>query len=370
MQQHVIVPILYDLSSEEGWKRITNRLEKIPHALNLTPWNSHVINEIINEALDRNIVHDTLPEFVKGIEKIEGSKEYFNKIDKPYPFTQDVSIDWQTGVAVEFPWKTEGRFVILPQKEAFLFLTTSRNQLLIPDKAQEAFKTVRVGFAGAGVGSSLLEGVVRAGVQHIVVADGGDISFHDLNRLQSPTVSSIGMNHAVHAAQKALEANPFLTISSYAKNLDEKTTDDTFAIDAFLEQTDIVFEEVDNLRVKLAIREKAREKKIPIIMATDIGFGTVIEFQEGTSSVPVFPLLSAFEKQQLRNDVPLSAQEKTAIAIKMVGKEATYWSEGIKKGLTFWPQTGAAADVSKAKSVETLVSYVLEKTIPQKQTYL
>lgn len=362
---------IYDLTNDSGWNDLHTSLLKHPHLIHLADWHISQPKEQIKEALERNLILDTLPEFVKGIEKIKETKAYFASKSKPYLFPKTISTDWNTACAVEFPWRTgEGRYVILPKKEAFLFLTTSRNQMLIPDKAQKAFQTLKVGFAGAGVGSSLLEGVVRAGVQNVVIADGGDISFHDLNRLQSPTVTSVGQNHAIHAAQKALEANPFLHIKCIAQNLGETETDTTVSIDSFLDGLAIVFEEVDNVAIKIAIREQARKRGIPVIMATDIGFGTIIEFQKGEIDAPIFPLLSDADKQKLKENKNMSLSDKTAIAVKMVGEEANYWQGGVANGLTFWSQTGAAADASKAKAVETLVKWIMGEDIPTKQTYL
>lgn len=362
--------IVYKLTTASGWEQLYDSLIHLPEKIGIAPWHSMKKEDVLREAQQRGLLLDMLPEFVNGIEKIKSTKSYFAKKNKPYPFPKIVSTEWNTACAVEFPWKKAEHYVILPPKEAFLFLIYSRNEMLIPDKAQKAFQTVRVGFAGAGVGSSLLEGVVKAGVQDIVVADGGDISFHDLNRLPSPTVTSIGENHAMNVAKRALEANPFLTINCIPKNLGVKETETTYSIDAFLDQVDIVFEEVDNLTIKLVIREKAKEKCIPVIMATDVGFGTIIEFQKGDPKAPVFPLLSEKNKQDLKEDKSMSLSEKTAIAIKMVGEEATYWQTGIQKGLTFWPQTGAAADASKAKAIETLVKWIMGETIPQKQVFL
>jgi molybdopterin/thiamine biosynthesis adenylyltransferase len=362
--------IFYDLTTKLGWKALLTSLEALPEKLKLQSWQATEPEAIIKEAQERDILLDTLPEYVKDLEKIKETKTYFAKAEKTHHFPKSFSIDWHTACVVEFPWKKgDGRFVVLPPKDAFLFLTATRNEIIIPDIAQKAFQKLKVGFAGAGVGSSLAEGVVRAGVQNIIIADGGLISFHDLNRLQSPDVASVGENHAAHSVKKLLQTNPFLNVTCIPQNLGEKDQSDTFSIEKFLDGVDIVFEEVDNLAIKIAIRKAARAKSIPVIMATDVGFGTIIEFQKGEPDAPIFPLITDEEQKNLVTNKTMTLSERTAFAIKMVGPEAQYWQKGVDEGLTFWSQTGAAADASKAKSVETLVKWVMGEEIPAKQAY-
>ncbi|MGH7203726.1 MAG: ThiF family adenylyltransferase [Candidatus Levyibacteriota bacterium] len=371
MQKNEIPKVLiYDLSQTSGWEEFKDSLQQLPKKIQSEQWHSLDFEEVVQEAQQRGFLLDTLAEYVKDMEKLMLAKTYFAQAERPYRFPEAFSTDWHTACIVEFPWKTgNGRYVVLPPKDAFLFLTSTRNEIIIPEVAQQAFQKIKIGFAGAGVGSSLVEGVVRAGVQNIIVADGGNISFHDLNRLQSPDVASIGENHAINCVRKALQTNPFLNATCIPQNLGEDDQKERFSIRKFLNGVDIIFEEVDNLAIKIAIRKEARAQHIPVIMATDVGFGTVIEFQKGESDAPIFPLITEEEQQKLLTNTSMSLSEKTALAIKMVGPEAHYWQQGVEAGLTFWSQTGAAADVSKAKGVETLVKWVMNEEIPTKQSY-
>lgn len=70
------------------------------------------------------------------------------------------------------------------------------------------------------------------------------------------------MNKATAAARRIAELDPYLKVSVVTAGI----TADT--IDAFLDGLHIVVEECDSLDTKVMVREAARARRVPVIMAT------------------------------------------------------------------------------------------------------
>jgi len=65
--------------------------------------------------------------------------------------------------------------------------------------------------------------------------------------------------------------DPYINIHLYREGLNEKNIEKFFLGDKKEPKCDIIVEEVDDPWVKILIRKKAREYKVPLVMATDAG---------------------------------------------------------------------------------------------------
>ena len=72
----------------------------------------------------------------------------------------------------------------------------------------------------------------------------------------------LGVNKAVLAARRIAELDPYLTVRVFTAGL----TDDT--VNEFLDGLDVVVEECDSLDMKAMVREEARARRLPVLMAT------------------------------------------------------------------------------------------------------
>ena len=93
------------------------------------------------------------------------------------------------------------------------------------------------------------------------MADFDRIALSNLNRVPA-TVLDLGLNKAEVAARRIAELDPYLVV----RVLDVGLTVDT--VDEFLNGLDIVVEECDSLDMKVSVREGARARRIPVLMAT------------------------------------------------------------------------------------------------------
>lgn len=336
----------------------------------LPPFEAHDGKVLHAEAVRRKILLDTFDLQLVDSAKARREKDHFDTNPRVLQRYIDKFDRLEYKLVAKYSWiDGKGSFATVLDADTQHATTHSRNKLIVPDDVQQVLRKKRVGDAGMGVGTSLGNAQYKAGIENFVVADGGDINLHDFNRLPGASVRKIGQNHAIHWTQMAWEANPHLNIRCIPQNLGDGTNG-TFPIHDFLDGVDIVFEEVDNLSAKIAIRKAARERRIPVIMATDVKMGTIIDFQPGEPDAEIFPNLSQKHVRMLEEGVPVDFRTATDMAIEIVGEEAEIWRQGVDQGLGFWSQTGAAAAASEVGIVKTLVKWAQGEEVPLRQVYL
>ena len=177
------------------------------------------------------------------------------------------------GVWAYFPWKhTAVRILAQTDYEE---LRLSRNKNLITGEEQNAVRRATIAVAGLNVGNPgavclALEGV---GAQ-FKLADFDPLSVSNLNRFRAG-LTDLNINKAIISARQMMEINPYLAIEIYEKGLDAGNTE------AFLisPKIDILIEEIDNLKIKLTLREYAKTHKIPVLMVTGNGEHVIIDVE-------------------------------------------------------------------------------------------
>lgn len=144
---------------------------------------------------------------------------------------------------------------------------TNRTELLIGKTALEKLKTAKVAVYGiGGVGSFVVEGLVRAGIGNIVLIDNDIITITNLNRQIHTTYNTIGKRKVDVMKQRILEINPELNVDIYmAQEVNEGeenliNSSFTYIVDA-----------VDTVTTKLKLIEKANEVNVPIISCMGTG---------------------------------------------------------------------------------------------------
>lgn len=96
----------------------------------------------------------------------------------------------------------------------------SRTELLIGKEAIEKLNNSKVAIFGiGGVGSFVLEGLVRAGVGNFILVDDDKICLTNLNRQIIATRKTIGKSKVEVAKERILEINPNANVEIYQEFL-------------------------------------------------------------------------------------------------------------------------------------------------------
>jgi molybdopterin/thiamine biosynthesis adenylyltransferase len=159
-----------------------------------------------------------------------------------------------------YPWRRAMVAVLGPR--GFRSVRLDRNRNLITAEEQAQLGELRIGVAGLSVGHVIAHTLAAQGLCGLLrLADFDSLELTNLNRVPA-TVFDLGLNKAVVVARRIAELDPYLPVQVLEAGL----TVDT--VDEFLDGLDIVVEECDSLHMKALVRERARARRIPVLMAT------------------------------------------------------------------------------------------------------
>lgn len=143
----------------------------------------------------------------------------------------------------------------------------SRTELLIgKDNIQKLANSKVIVYGIGGVGSFVVEGLIRAGIEHIILVDNDVISPSNLNRQIHATIPNIGKLKVDCMKERILSINPKVNVETYIpqniENGEELLIDNTI---------DYVVDAVDTITTKLKLVQRAKEEQVPIISCMGTG---------------------------------------------------------------------------------------------------
>ena len=142
----------------------------------------------------------------------------------------------------------------------------SRTELLIGKEGIEKLQKSKVAIFGiGGVGSFVVEGLVRAGIGNFILVDADKVDITNLNRQIIATTKTIGKPKVEVEQERILEINP---------NANVKIIQEFFMPDSkeILDDTvDYVVDAIDTVTAKIELVARANKLNIPIISSMGTG---------------------------------------------------------------------------------------------------
>ena len=143
----------------------------------------------------------------------------------------------------------------------------SRTAMLIGEEGIEKLNNSKVAIFGiGGVGSFVVEGLVRAGVQNFILVDKDVVDITNLNRQIHATTKTIGKDKVEIMKQRVLDINPNAKVETYKEFFmpDSKTK-------ILNKSIDYIVDAVDTVTAKIELVVQAENLNIPIISAMGTG---------------------------------------------------------------------------------------------------
>lgn len=142
----------------------------------------------------------------------------------------------------------------------------SRTELLIGKDALEKLRNSKVAIFGiGGVGSSVVEGLTRAGVGNFILVDNDEVSLTNLNRQIIATRKTIGRAKIEVAKERILEINSDAKVKIYKEFFMPNSKD---ILD---DSVDYIVDAVDTVTAKIELVVRANKLNIPIISSMGTG---------------------------------------------------------------------------------------------------
>jgi nitroreductase len=234
---------------------------------------------------------------------------------------------------IHYPWRRTVVATLGPLSYRRLRLDRNRNKITALEQSEHSGR--RIGVIGQSVGHAVAHTLAMEGLAgQLRLADFDLLEVSNLNRVPA-TILDIGINKAVVCARRIAEIDPYVDVDVFAGGL----TDDV--MDQFLDGLDLVIEECDSLDIKVAVREAARERRIPVVMETSDRGLIDIERFDLEPDRPIFHgMLGDLRAQELRG---LSTHDKVPHVLRILDPAqlsatmAASMAE-VDETLTTWPQ--------------------------------
>ncbi|MFG2443558.1 ThiF family adenylyltransferase [Nocardia fluminea] len=278
---------------------------------------------------------------------------------------------WRWGTWVFYPWS--GRLVHVLPREAFQRVRTDRNRNKIDRAQQRELRARRIGVVGLSVGNSAAVTLAMEGVGgSFRLADFDTLGLSNLNRLRAGT-GDLGVSKAVLAARQMFDIDPYLDIEVFAAGLTEESIGPFFDGADSEDPLDLLVEECDTVWAKVAAREYARQRGIPVLMdANDRGLLDVERFD----LEPRRPLFHGRTGDSTSSDVArMDRSELLSFLLAMVDgsrlSPAMRDAVGeIGRTLSSWPQLASGVMLGGALVADTARRILLGELIPSGRSYI
>lgn len=142
----------------------------------------------------------------------------------------------------------------------------SRTELLIGKEGIEKLQKAKVAVFGiGGVGSYVVEGLVRAGIENFILVDDDKVCLTNLNRQIIATRKTVGKPKVEVARDRILEINPNANVEIHQEFFmpeSDEILDDTVSY---------IVDAVDTVTAKIELVVRANKLNIPIISSMGTG---------------------------------------------------------------------------------------------------
>ena len=216
------------------------------------------------------------------------------------------------GSWVFFPWRSS--LVHYPDAQTYRAMRQHRDRDLVTEEEQRTLHEARPLYAGLSVGSHVLEHMLYAGVggSHIL-ADFDSISVSNLNRIHAG-MPEVGQQKIDVFAKMTSEVDPYIQQTLLRKGVTPES------LDLLEEPPTIIFDEVDDFAAKALLRMYAKEHGVPLIMATDVGYKSVIDIERHDLR-PTQPFNGRITQAAIEAMLEgrLTPEERMKITTKLIG---------------------------------------------------
>ena len=258
-----------------------------------------------------------------------------------------------------YPWRRAAVRILGPR--AFRLVRLDRNKNLITAAELDRLARLRIGVVGLSVGHAIAYTLAAQGLcGELRLTDFDDLELSNLNRVPA-SVFDLGVNKAAVCARRIAELDPYLPVTVMPTGITPQT------VDEFVDGLDIVIEECDSLDAKVLIREVARARHVPVLMATsDRGLMDVERFDIDPSRPIMHGLLGDVNTARLAN---LSNEDKLPYALRVadasqVSSRMAASLVEVGKTLSTWPQLSSEVALNASVIAEAVRRIGLNESLP------
>lgn len=211
-----------------------------------------------------------------------------------------------------------GYFIHTLSKTDYLKLRTNRNRELINKKEQVILEKACIGLVGMSIGSHFALSLAYSSIgSKLKLADFDHLSTTNLNRVKA-ALKDVGSYKLDIVSSQIYQIDPYTDLYTFPEGLNRSNLV-TFV--SSNPKPSLIFEAIDDLGMKIALRQAAKKAGVAVIMLTNLGDNLMIDVErfDLDPSLPLFNGLVTEETllEITKENVPKDLQNK--LVIKLVG---------------------------------------------------
>jgi len=331
-------PIFFNLSTKKDQDQLSELLDKHPHTSVIDTYETQLKELFI---LDNPWLNMNPPQLEKEFATFK--QKHFSK-QQPYEAGNWVYLSWRQTL------------LHILDDDGFQQVRTGRNRNLITKEEQSKYYNSRIGIAGLSVGNSIaLNIVLSGGGKHMKLADLDTLELTNLNRIRS-SIAELTNSKVAATARQIYELDPYADLELHPEGLTENN------LEEFMNELDVVIDEMDNLGLKIKLRQEAKKRGIPVVMATDNGDGGLVDIEryDQDKTTPPFgnrlnnELMQQATTQELPRPLLAKIITEDIVGADIVTSRMKDSLLGIGTEVPTWPQLGTAALLNGAVVAATV----------------
>ncbi len=338
-------PEFFNLLQESDQRELVELLEKNPHTQIIDTYESQLLDYFV---LQNPPLYLNPPERDKQFE--EYKKDHYGE-NEPH----------QAGKWVYLAWRHTLLHIL--NDDAYQVVRTGRNRNLILPEEQKKYYNSVIGIAGQSVGNSCTLAIVQTGGgKNMRIADMDTLELTNLNRIRG-SITDITSPKVNMTARQVYELDPYANLELFGDGLTEENIEKFFDGPPKL---DVVIDEIDSLGLKIRIRQEAKKRGIPVVMAADNGDSGVLDVERHDLQDDI-ELFHGRAGKDIADKV-LNQQLSPPLIGKIIGEDLIGFDIHeermldslleIGSSIPTWPQLGTAATLNGAL-VATIVRKIL-----------
>lgn len=308
---------------------------------------------------DKPLIFKSESELPTGSKRISFRKEAlrelffieYPELHEKIPGIEEKISEYNAQSPVSFVWvfyTDINTAVEIPEENMYFKLRTARNRNLITADEQFSYRDATIGIAGLSVGSAALAMLVATGgPKRLKIADPDTIEITNLNRIRAHVID-LGKNKTLVAARDAWRLDPFLEIETWENGVAPNT------LERFVgaPRLDALVDEMDDIGLKIRVRNACSKARVPVVMATDNGDSVIVDVErfDEEPERPIFHGRVHISEEELQN-IDRTMFIKLANEVIDVSYFTPRQYESILqigKTLSGVPQLGSAASIAGA----------------------
>ncbi len=324
-----------------------------------------VIYKSRDEAPNDAEILDTVPSSLKELFFIRNPKfkKTMPEAQEPLQKFLEENKNLET-VWIYYPWLN--KIIHIVPEEIYFELRTARNHNIITKEEQKNYREARIGITGLSIGSNIISTLTfTGGPKSMRIADFDDIEISNLNRMRAG-LPDVSKNKTLSLAKQIWEVDPFAELELWDKGVNKENLEE-FIIGKKNngKKLDIFIEEMDSLELKILSRFICRERKIPVLMATDNGDNIILDIEryDAEMNLPILHgLIGDIKPEDFKT---MNYEEWLKLATKIVGYDnlTERMKESLKeigKTLAGVPQLGSTASIG-ASAISLCIRKIANK---------